>query len=95
MADFTHSNGHWTLSWEFIGEGYNEDYDPDDGLDQPLLRVYLYKDGELVEDGSYCTQVPDGTPSDVLVALSEDLFMSLGENFERRVMEDWTWRAKP
>lgn len=45
---------------EYIGEGYQGDYDPEDAEDEPLLRYSLYqKDDDGVWDdvdcGSYCT----------------------------------------
>lgn len=53
---------------EYIGEGYNGDYDPDDPEDQPLLRFTVLKlvDGEWeqIDDASYCTQLPESIPND-------------------------------
>lgn len=46
---------------EYIGEGYNGDYDPNDPEDEPLLRFTLIdvSDGDWnpVDDASYCTTI--------------------------------------
>lgn len=55
------------LDLESIGEGYCEDYNPDDPTDRELLRFDVYKvagtdsgyEGwEPLDDASYCTQIP-------------------------------------
>lgn len=43
---------------EYIGEGYNGDYDDTDPSDRQLLRFDVYLNGEPVDDASYCTQIP-------------------------------------
>lgn len=43
---------------EDLGEGRNGEYDESDPEDVPLLRFTVFKDGEQVEDASYCTTIP-------------------------------------
>lgn len=52
------------IKLEHIGEGYNGDYDEEDPNDVPLLRFTIFKDGEQLNDGSYCTTLPINTPED-------------------------------
>ncbi len=42
---------------EHIGEGLNGEFDSEDSKDVPLIRFTIYKDGEMVEDASYCTNL--------------------------------------
>lgn len=42
---------------EHIGEGINGEFDPEDPNDVPLIRFTIYKDGEQVDDASYCTNL--------------------------------------
>jgi len=72
MSDYNISFEEMTLeqsglrvTWEWIGEGWEGDYDPDESegfKDTPLLRFSCSKlvDGEWegLEDASYCTQLP-------------------------------------
>jgi len=65
--------GNFKAEWEWIGEGKSGDYDPADKDDEPLLRFscfrHVYRDetGNLIDDGSYCTQLPVSTPVSHLV----------------------------
>ena len=44
-----------TVEIEYIGEGYTNDYQPDDPGDQPLLRFVVYHGGK---DTGWCTNIP-------------------------------------
>jgi hypothetical protein len=50
------------VKWEYIGEGYNGDYNINDEHDVQLLRFSVYKkehgDWRYVDDSSYCTNFP-------------------------------------
>lgn len=104
-AEYTYSDGPWTLEWEDIGEGYSGDYDPNDPNDKPLLRATMLFDNEPVDSGSYCTLAPAKTPPARLEVCSRDLFAQLergdgkmpatADGFRRGAMEEWTWRTKP
>lgn len=64
----------YMLEWEYIGEGFEGDYDPDHGADEPLLRFTLYKraedmgavEWEQVDECSYCTDNNTETPREHL-----------------------------
>jgi hypothetical protein len=61
------------VTWEYIGEGNEGDYNPDDPEDTPLLRFSCDKmvDGawEGMENASYCTQMPiNSSRRDLLIA---------------------------
>jgi hypothetical protein len=53
------TDGTITVEVEHAGEGWSGDYDPDDPNDEPLLRFYVMRDGEQVDDASYCTLTVD------------------------------------
>lgn len=57
--------GNYRATWEYIGEGWSGDYDPEDPEDIPLLRfsVDRHVDSEFLEwegmdNASYCTRMP-------------------------------------
>jgi hypothetical protein len=56
------SRGSFTATWEYIGEGWSGDYNPDDPQDTELLRFSVYQHGEQMDDGSYCTRMPIDSP---------------------------------
>ena len=65
---------------EWIGEGRDGDYDPDDSSDEMLLRFSVHRrldDGtlEAVDDASYCTAL-QATSRDVMVAEAAKLVLS-------------------
>jgi hypothetical protein len=69
-------NNEVAVEWEYIGEGFSGEYDPDDGDDQELLRFSVlqatnqgfgHMEWEQVEMASYCTHVPADTSDELLV----------------------------
>ena len=63
------SRGNVTVQFENLEEGLRGDYNPNDPDDINLLRFTVYKDGEEVEDASYCTEIPaDANVVDVMNA---------------------------
>lgn len=64
--EYTLHRANMAAFWEHIGEGYSGEYNPDDLMDVQLLRFTVYKDGEQMEDASYCTQMPVGTDPAIL-----------------------------
>ena len=78
FSDFIVEHNGYRVTWEWIGEGNDGDYNPDDPEDQPLLRFSCDKytdrdeDGNLIdswegmENASYCTQLPITTPKQYL-----------------------------
>lgn len=95
---FISPNNKFSLEWVDLGEGLNGDFNPNDPNDRPLLRADLYeKFGSAwvaVDDGSYCTQAKVGTDPKILEKYSRELFQDLGDSFNRKVMQVWTWRVK-
>jgi len=63
---------------EYIGEGYQGDYDPEDSEDEPLLRYSLYQkdddgDWDDVDCGSYCTYLSVNDDRDKLVKVANTI----------------------
>jgi len=93
--------GRWALRWtKDTNEGYSGDYNPDDPDDKHLYRAYLYDGAGRVrlEDNSFCTMMPVDSAREVLEHTSNLLFDALPEhpaNYQRSVMERWTWFADP
>lgn len=83
MPEFDY--GRWKLEWDHIGEGFQGDYDPEDPEDVRLYRANLYywvdntvePDFYPLDDASFCTTAPVGTPTRTLQWLSEMLFRGL------------------
>ena len=63
--------GNKKITWEYIGEGQCEYYNPDDPEDVPLLRFSCDEmiDGEWqqMDNASYCTGMPVQTPKRYLL----------------------------
>lgn len=55
FMDIEVSKGNVKVVLEYIGEGFQGDYDPENPLDEPLVRFTIYQNDEQVEDASYCT----------------------------------------
>jgi len=93
--------GDFAVEWEYIGEGYWGEYNPEEPEDAPLLRASLSYKGEDCNDGSYCTLAFVTTPLAELKLAAEELVCAVkvighdrdGPEFNRRVMELWTWRT--
>lgn len=60
----------YTVELEDIGEGISGDYDPDDPTDVALLRFTVLRNGEPMDDASYCTNIPASTPENVQIELA-------------------------
>lgn len=89
-----------SVIWEYIGEGRDGDYNPEDPDDYPHLRANLQYNGETLDSGSYCTFASTTTPKDKLYESAQYLMASVsvseeGTSFNRRVMETWTWVHYP
>ena len=55
----TLKRGRIEVNIKWIGEGHCGDYNPEAPNDEKLLRFYVSKDGEDVDDASYCTTIPE------------------------------------
>lgn len=76
--DYQLIRGKIKAEWVNLGEGRSGDYDPDDPEDVALLRFDISRltdnpedgrnlDWEMIEDASYCTNMPVDTPGDILM----------------------------
>lgn len=84
------------LTWTYIGEGLDGDYDASDPDDRPILRADLHVPDNA--DGlSYATLATTSVPEERLREISRDLFDALPADPRaggiRSVMERWTWRT--
>ncbi|MDI6773434.1 MAG: hypothetical protein QME77_12750 [bacterium] len=88
------------VAFEWIGEGWDGDYNSDHPEDEPLLRFTVYRrvGDELVDvdSGSYCTAVSALTSRDVVIQLAlavldrvED-HARVGQSI-RRIAEELSW----
>ena len=72
------------IDLDHIGEGYMEDYDPDDPTDEPLLRFSGYIWDETTSEwrdpgkASYCTELSANLPTEAQVKALDYLLDRLG-----------------
>lgn len=72
FQDFILERDNKRVVWEWIGEGWNGDYDKDNPEDVPLLRFscreYSTRDQAWygMNDASYCTRMPINSSLDML-----------------------------
>lgn len=93
---FTYSHGGVTVEMEHIGEGLHGDYNPDDPDDVPLLRFTVLKDGEQVDDASYCTRVDANTDEENIVYILERIFEAVYDRVKsgesvKKLCEELSW----
>lgn len=90
-------DGKYKVEWVNLGEGKDGDYDPDDPGDVALLRFDVSYNGELVQDGSYCTLLPVDTPEKILRKGLERIMDTINDesrndgSCSRRVFEELSW----
>jgi hypothetical protein len=90
-------DGRYKVEWVNLGEGRDGDYNSDDPDDVELLRFDISFDGELVQDGSYCTLLPVDTPENILKKGLERIMDSINEecrsdgSCSRKVFEELSW----
>ena len=88
--------------WEWIGEGWEGDFDDLDPEDEPLLRFSCFQailpqystDGngwEEVPDGSYCTRCPITTPRSSLLKFAGEILAALELPSPKRRLEELSW----
>ena len=92
--------GDLRVELEWIGEGLDGDYDPDDSQDVPLLRFSLWQrkggDWDYVEDTSYCCQVGRDAQAEEIEAALRTMMREFRETIEaggsiRRTAEHLSW----
>lgn len=84
-----------TIRWVELGEGWGGDYNEDDETDDELLRFDIEKDGEILDDGSYCTAFPVKTTPrqrlDGLIFLMSHLLDYVKEDNYKHRAEEMSW----
>lgn len=85
-----------SVELEDIGEGWDGEYNPDDPKDTPLLRFTIYKEGEQVEDGSFCTQILATTSKKRIAELEQFILNEIfdevkNERSIKRIAERLSW----
>lgn len=72
------------IEWEYIGEGWEGDYNPEDPNDEPMLRFTVLRlvdgDWEQVDDSSYCTMVNVYTSKKILKEYLELIYRHVAED---------------
>lgn len=92
FAEISEKRGNLEAIWEWIGEGWDGDYDKDDPDDTPLLRFSVMKDGEQLDDASYCTRMPIDSPEWMLRRALEILLdVAESETSPKRRFEELSW----
>lgn len=98
--------GNRKVEWVDLGEGFSGDYDPSNPDDQALLRFDvleltnihgLFSDSpvmewEVLDDASYCTQMPADS-SDVVLRRGATMIMNAtyGKTNIKRICEGLSW----
>lgn len=90
------------VTWEYLGEGLDGDYDPDDVLDFPHLRFTVDQrtwssgqvdDGEWQElpNASYCTRMPINAPEWMLIRALGEILEAARQPSPKRRLEELSW----
>jgi hypothetical protein len=84
----------YIVELEHIGEGWSGDYIADDPDDEALLRFSVLdaETGEQIDDGSYCTRLPESLGDDdrqlVIAAIKRRID---GKDNIKRICEELSW----
>ena len=88
-------NGNRKVRWEWIGEGWNGDFDRNDIHDVPFLRFYCDKkeNGEWVEmeNASYYTRMPVDSPKKYLKQAAEIILKAIEKADYKRLLQELSW----
>jgi hypothetical protein len=82
--------------FDYIGEGYNGDFNVLDLDDKPLVRFSVYFKGEAVDDASYCTCLSAFTKRAYLlkklnIILDEVYEDVINGNSIKKICENLSW----
>lgn len=81
--------------WEWIGEGWNGDYEADNPDDEPLLRFSCYERERNhwndLPDSSYCTRMPYGSPMSYLMRATVPIMEAIQDVSYKRELERLSW----
>lgn len=91
FTEMKDSRGDLEAIWEWIGEGWSGDYDETDPDDMPLLRFSVYRDGEQVDDASYCTRMPINAPDWMLWRGLQLILDACDDPSPKRRLEELSW----
>lgn len=95
MSDYRLKKGNIEVELVNIGEGLSGDYNPDDPDDVQLLRFYVYRDGEQMDYGSFCTLMPVDTPQYIIDHALRFLMKEVEDSLEaggfKKAMEFCSW----
>jgi len=96
--------GNRKVVWEYIDEGWSGEYNPNDPNDTPLLRFscYEYRGGEgfkveepldwvQMDDASYCTRMPVGTPVRILAQAAAIILEAVEDVCYKKRLEELSW----
>jgi hypothetical protein len=85
------------IIWEYIGEGYDGEYNPNDVNDSPLLRFVCSelneKDNQWYEmdNASYCTRLLVNTPYRILIFAGVVILNALNKPPYQKKLEELSW----
>lgn len=103
FEEITLTKGNKKVVLEWIGEGHEGDYNKDDSKDEQLIRfscsefVHRREDGNLINDwddldnASYCTQLPVGTPFKHLVIAASEVMEAIQDVSYKKRLEKLSW----
>lgn len=107
FVDINIDDGKHRVTWEYIGEGWSGDYDPNDSEDIPLLRFSCDVCDEDfnpqcesvgaspwigMDDASYCTRLPTSTPKRALLQAAGIILEAIDtDGSYRKALEALSW----
>ena len=95
FEDLTLEHGDFRVVWEWIGEGYEGDYNESDPDDVPLLRFSCDKkeDGEWegLSDASYCTHMPITSSVELLAQGAGIILEVIKKASYKRRLQELSW----
>ncbi|MHA2403848.1 MAG: hypothetical protein ACXADH_12710 [Candidatus Kariarchaeaceae archaeon] len=95
FTDIEVIKGDRKVTWEYLGEGWCGDYDPDDPEDNPLLRFscdeLIDGDWEQMDNGSYCTRMPTNSPKEYLLRGAGIILEAIADICYKKRLEELSW----
>ncbi len=89
------ASGRFRVVWEYIGEGLEGDFNPDDPDDYQHLRFSCdcreNKEWVGVENASYCTRLPISTPKRLLKLAARNVLEAVSHSGHKRRLEELSW----
>ena len=96
VPEISLTDGRYKVEWVRLGEGRDGDYNSSDPTDIEYLRFDVSFDGNVVQEGSYCTLMPVGASEDVLkagldIVMDRVKSMCDGGDCPKKVLEEMSW----